>query len=218
AAGIEDITAVTGYRGEMIAERGLPTISNERWQQTNMATSLFCAALQLQQGNWLVAYSDIVYHPDIPLALLDSQYDIAVAYDTMWLALWRQRFDDPATDAESFRVEHARIVDIGRRGVPLESIQGQYLGLFRLSARGFEQLHDVWMDAQPAERDRMDMTSLLARALVAGVAIGAVPTAGRWCEVDSDHDLALYETLAQAAPVRAWKHDWRWLESSGCGA
>ena len=51
------------------------------------------------------------------------------------------------------------------------------------------------------------MTGLLSMLLKGGRAIGALPIAGRWLEVDSADDLDRYaERLAADEP---WSHDWR---------
>jgi L-glutamine-phosphate cytidylyltransferase len=208
-AGIADVTVVTGYRGEAIRARGLRTVHNARWEQTNMAASLFHALGEVEAPAWLVLYGDVVYHPAIPLALAQAEHEAALSYDTLWLELWRRRFDDPSIDAETFRLEGARVVEIGGKVADLGAVQGQYMGLMRFSAEALEKLAWVWGRLAPDQQDRIDMTALLARAIEQGMEIAGIPAAGRWCEVDNARDLALYESLATNGPGR-WSHDWRW--------
>ena len=56
------------------------------------------------------------------------------------------------------------------------------------------------------------MTSLLSALLQRGTTITTVPIQGKWCEVDSDNDLALYES--RIAANTPWAHDWRWKEAA----
>jgi len=35
-----------------------------------------------------------------------------------------------------------------------------------------------------------------------------VPIEGRWCEIDSESDLAVYDAMTSID--RGWSHDWRW--------
>ena len=51
------------------------------------------------------------------------------------------------------------------------------------------------------------MTSLLQLLLKDGVEIDTTPVNGRWCEVDSENDLRLYEHKLEHPN---WTHDWRW--------
>ena len=51
------------------------------------------------------------------------------------------------------------------------------------------------------------MTSLLQLLLKDGVEIDTTPVNGRWCEVDSETDLRLYEHKLEHPN---WTHDWRW--------
>ncbi|MFZ5427690.1 MAG: NTP transferase domain-containing protein [Thermodesulfobacteriota bacterium] len=75
AAGASGVTVVTGYRGEMIAGYGMNTVENPRWSETNMVSSLLCAAPLLESRECVVTYSDIVYGPSAVRALLGCGAD-----------------------------------------------------------------------------------------------------------------------------------------------
>ena len=42
-AGISQIAIVTGYKRQLLANRGLEEFYNDRWAETNMVSSLACA-------------------------------------------------------------------------------------------------------------------------------------------------------------------------------
>ncbi len=212
AGGLDDIAVVRGYRGEAFAATGLRTIDNPRWAETNMVRSLLCAQDLLRTETCLVSYADIVYHPDIIRALTETPSAIAVAYDKWWSLLWARRFSDPLSDAETFRLDGSRLKSIGQRAASVDEIEGQYMGLLRFTPRGWAAVERI-VDAMDAEDvDRLDMTSLLQRLLMDGVDITAVPIEGRWCEVDSGTDLALYREIIEKVDQgrSTWAHDWRW--------
>ena len=212
AAGANDLAVVCGYQSEQIKALAdnsvLPftPFENLRWAETNMLSSLLCAAPWANGEECLVSYSDIVYPSRHVRDLLADTRPIALTYDTDWETLWRLRNEgDPLTDAETFREENGLLKEIGAKPKNLDQVRGQYMGLLKLTAEGWK----IWLDRSTAlgpAVDRTDMTGFLRLLLADGVDIGAVAVGGAWCEVDSDRDLELYEnSLAEGH----FSHDWR---------
>ena len=193
-AGIREIAIVTGYKRELLANRGLVEFHNPRWAETNMVSSLACAHEWLQAEPCIVSYSDIFYNAQAVKSLMGSMAILAVTYDPNWLQLWTQRFGDPLLDAETFRMtpEHT-LAEIGNKPKSVDEVQGQYMGLLRFTPAGWAEVLRIRAGLTPAERDRMHMTGTLQKVIEAGrVPIAAVPYAGEWGEVDSAEDLASY--------------------------
>ena len=86
-AGIQEIAIVTGYRRELLADRGLFEFNNPRWAKTNMVSSLACGAEWLEDDICIVSYSDIFYDSGAVLSLIQDSADLAVTYDPNWLEL-----------------------------------------------------------------------------------------------------------------------------------
>jgi choline kinase len=160
-----------------------------------MVASLTCAADWLRRAPVVVSYSDIFYPAPAVRALMDAPADIAITYDPEWLGLWSQRFDDPLSDAETFRLDGTRVVEIGRRAASLADIGGQYMGLLKFTPGGWRAVQGYLRMLTTAQRDRLDMTSLLSGLIDRGERIHAVRVTGPWGEVDNGRDLALYERL-----------------------
>ncbi|HYF36089.1 MAG TPA: phosphocholine cytidylyltransferase family protein [Prosthecobacter sp.] len=193
-AGITEIGIVSGYRREMLADRGLVEFHNPRWAETNMVSSLACAKEWLNKGPTIVSYSDIFYASSAPAALAASDVDLAVTYDPHWLDLWSKRFADPLEDAETFRTgPGGTIVEIGAKPKAVADVEGQYMGLLRFTPRAWTEVERL-RDGMPLERcDRMHMTGTLQCVIEAGrVPVHAVAYEGEWGEVDSEGDLASY--------------------------
>ncbi|MGO4272599.1 hypothetical protein AB4Z22_22625 [Paenibacillus sp. TAF58] len=55
---------------------------NLEWSETNMLFSLSCAEPWLSAEDCIVAYSDIVYHPEVIELMNDCRDDIAIPYNT----------------------------------------------------------------------------------------------------------------------------------------
>lgn len=209
-AGAGEILVIKGYKAEEI-QGNFQVTQNPRWRETNMLSTLLCADEFAKKffgegGEQLVvSYSDIVYSPDHVCQLLKAQENIAITYDADWEALWRLRFTDPLSDAETFMQKDGKLLEIGGKTQNMADVQGQYMGLMSFNAVGWNNLTEVCTE-MGATTDKTDMTAFLRILLKKGVAVGAVRVAGKWCEADSGEDIALYE---QAMRDGDWGHDWR---------
>ena len=195
AAGISDIAVVTGYKRELLAERGLSEFHNPRWAETNMVSSLACAESWLQGEPCIVSYSDIFYSPVAVQSLINCEAALAVTYDPNWLQLWTERFGDPLLDAETFRLSATKtLAEIGNKPQSVDDVQGQYMGLLRFTSEGWAEVVRLRAELSPQQRDSMHMTNTLQRVIDAGrVPIEAVAYTGEWGEVDSSEDLSVYQ-------------------------
>ncbi|UXI67829.1 phosphocholine cytidylyltransferase family protein [Tahibacter amnicola] len=213
AAGIDAIRAVAGHAGEALhAPTGVHVFHNADWSTSGPVASLLCGLPDTPRQPVLMAYGDGVFHPDLARALRHSDADIAITVDLRWHALWSRRFTDVLADAETLKVDAGQLVAIGARPAHVDDVQAQFTGLLRLSPSGWKIVQDFVGGLCVVRRASLDTTSLLSALLAEGVAIEAIPVEGRWCEVDSARDLALYRLLARRTP--GWSHDWRWRHPS----
>jgi len=194
AAGIQDIAVVTGYQSCSF-HFDLTYFFNDQWSESNMVTSLLSASAWLKHETCIVSYSDIVYSTDAVRSLQATTGDIVISYDPNWLELWQMRFEQPLDDAESFCVRNGQLLEIGDQPASLEQVEGQYMGLLKITAKGWSQISSYLATLPIHEQKQLDMTSLLQRMLTHGTVIKTVPIKDRWFEVDSVNDLACYENL-----------------------
>lgn len=216
-AGILDLVVVRGYQSGQLLGEDYEVVDNLRWNETNMVMSLVAASRYLENNTCIVSYADIAYHPDIVKTLLSSKENIAISYDEDWARLWHERFSDILEDAETFRHCEGLLAEIGGEPNTFDEIEGQYMGLLRISPLGWKQITALLSEMTAIERDQLDMTSLLALMLQRNMKIGSVPVSGRWCEIDSESDLELYK-LRMKCSVNVdthWHHDWRWDQAVG---
>ena len=194
-AGITDIAVVTGYMREALLSYDLVEFHNPRWAETNMVSSLCCARDWLMNEECIVSYSDIFYTSSAVTALLTNNDDISLTYDPNWLDLWRQRFSDPLSDAESFKLDDEHyLTEIGNKTTDAALIQGQYMGLLKFSPVGWKQVEMYRADLPAMMQDNMHMTGTLnAMIQQNNIKVRVFPYAGRWGEIDSPEDLACYE-------------------------
>lgn len=193
--GITEIGLVRGYRKEMLEGFGLTPFDNPRWAETNMVSSLACAAEWLQETPCVVSYSDIFYDASAVRMLMDTDAELAITYDQNWRALWENRFADPLSDAETFRMDvSSDLLEIGQKPKKIEDIQGQYMGLLRFTPASWKKIEALRAGLEPRLCDKLDMTGMLQRLIAGyGVKIRALPYVAEWGEVDNAEDLAIYE-------------------------
>ena len=204
----ERLALVRGYRSATLVHDG-PTFENPDWQTTGIVASLSRATPWLEADTTLVSYADLIYREDALRALAAAEGDLCILYDRNWRALWERRFaapgEDPSSDAETFRIaDDGRLLAIGARPQSLDEVQGQYMGLIKLSPKGARAFLGLRADLDAGRRRTIDMTSLLSFGLTHGfpgsLHVRAVPFEGRWCELDRPSDVLVAEELFALAP------------------
>lgn len=192
--GVGEIAVVRGYQAEMIDFPGVTYFANERWAETNMVRSLAAAAAWLRSGPTIVSYGDIFYRSELVRRLCAAPGPLVITYDRTWRQLWTRRFADPLADAETFRVDTGgRLLEIGGKTNRFEDIEGQYMGLFKLTPPAWSAVEVLLRSLEAVTLDRLDVTGLLRRLLARDeFPIRTLPTDGQWGEIDSPEDVQLY--------------------------
>ena len=199
AAGITEIAIVTGYKREMLTNRGMFDFHNPRWAETNMVSSLECAQEWLKEEPCIVSYSDIFYDSSAVTSLMVSDALLAVTYDPKWLELWSKRFGDPLLDAETFRptLENT-LAEIGKKPSSVDEVQGQYMGLLKITPKAWREIMRLRDKLTQKEKDSIHMTDTLQAIINSGkILIDAIPYDKKWGEIDNQKDLILYKNLAK---------------------
>lgn len=194
AGGVNEVIIVGGYKAEMLKGFGARVILNNRWERTNMVSSLLCANTHFKEPI-IVSYSDILYGPDIVSRLKSEPGDAVIVYDRKWRDLWEKRFIDPLEDAESFKISRdGRILEIGKKVKYIEEVQGQYTGLMLYSPTALSWIVEL-TTSEHYNADRMDMTTLINHLIESGRPVQGMAIEGGWCEVDTPEDLVLANQL-----------------------
>lgn len=195
-AGIQDITLVGGYMSELLPTKGYNVIINNDWSVTNMVMSLLKAKTILNENECIISYADIIYPSSTVSELLKETDDIAITYNTEWLDVWSNRFDDPLSDAETFKIdEFGYLTEIGKKANSVEEIEGQYMGLLKIKPSGFKKICNVVDSLALEEKNKLDMTSLLQKLITENIKIKAIPIDGNWFEIDNEEDLECFNNF-----------------------
>ena len=205
-SGITDITIVSGYKSDLINFPETTILKNEKYNSTNMVETLFCAKEKMLDST-IVSYGDIIFEKNVLESLINSPDDISVIVDKQWEGLWKKRFLDPLSDAESLVIEDECIVEIGQKVNSYEKICGQYIGLMKFQGSGIDFIKKYYEKAKnqantgtnPLNKslpfEKSYLTDFLHSLIRDGAVIKAVPINNGWLEVDTLSDLDLYEFL-----------------------
>ena len=152
----------------------------------------------------IISYGDICYSSDILARLKQDNGEVSVAIDKGWLNYWKARFDDPLDDAESLKINtQGHITEIGREIRSMSDVDGQYLGLVKLSVSGVSRLLDTiemisscGIEVNGRRFEDMYLTDLLDYMIGQGVEINAVEINRNWVEIDDMQDRELAERIS----------------------
>ena len=205
SVGIKEIAIATGYMPRGFEKYDLRTYHNRKYDRTNMVKSLFEARPFLVQADsdLIISYGDIVYQKKNNLeALLATRGDIALMVDDGWYDLWSVRNENPLIDAETLKYgDDGRLVEIGKKPISLDEIEGQYTGLIKISNRKIGDLLAFYDNLNQQAIydgktfDQMYMTSFLQLLIDANWQIVASRVNHGWLEIDTVDDLRLYEKM-----------------------
>ena len=200
---IHDITVPTGYKGDQVSARGFATITNPEYSQSNMVYTLFIARPLMTPGvDLIISYGDIVYEPRVLQALLDCEAPMTVAVDREWLRYWKIRMEDPLSDAETLKLDgDGRILELGKKPSGYHDVQGQYIGLIKVSGSHISQFLDLYDSLNPdALYDgrtikQMYMTSFIQEAIDRGWRVQSAPVSNGWLEIDTYAEMQQYQRM-----------------------
>ena len=215
ACGIEDVSFVTGYQSDVIEQLGYRSVRNDDFARTNMVASMFTSWESFDGSDDLViCYSDIVYEREVLETLLKCEASVATAIDVVrWLALWSLRMEDPLADLETVKFrDDGSLQELGKTPGNLDDIEGQFMGLIKLSRDIQSDLLEFYQSMDRAKVydgqtfGNMYMTSFLQALIDSGWSIFGAQCKAGWLEIDSTSDLEIYERLERSGELI---HYWR---------
>ena len=173
-----------------------------------MIVSLDCAlaSIDFTECNVIISYADIVYNEEVFNTLLSSKYANSIVVDDNWLDYWRERFDDPLSDAESCMINSSQILtDIGQKTDSFDNIKSQYIGLMKFNSNTIQFMKSIISDDRNNDNsficlgkshNNLYMTDLLRYLISQKFELKALRINGGWLEIDSfrDYNISLKYT------------------------
>lgn len=195
---IKNIAVINGYKKEVLEdylkEKKLNFFTNTEFNSTNMVSTLFCAK-EFMDDDLIISYADIVYSKEVLQRLIDSKEDFSVIVDRKWRELWSQRMENPLEDAETLKVKDNKIVELGKKPNSYNDIEGQYIGLIKISKHIIRNVIDFYealdknMIYDGKDFNNLYMTSFIQMIIENLLDVKPVYIDGGWIEVDCINDL-----------------------------
>lgn len=200
---ISDIVVIDGYKKEVLENhlkgKNIKFYTNEKFESTNMVATLFCAENEMNE-DIIISYADIIYKKEVFEKLLNSKADFSIVVDKDWKQLWQLRMNNPLNDAETMKIDkNDNIIELGKKPKNYDEIQGQYIGLLKISKRILPKVKEFYnsLDKKAIYDtktfDNMFMTSFIQLLIDNIIPAKAIYINGGWVEIDSNEDLAIYE-------------------------
>jgi len=193
--GVRDVTVVRGFGKNKIQAPNIKTIDNDDHASTKELASLYLAKEEIKEGT-IVAYGDIAFKRYALLDLLNDEGDITIIADSEF-KFGNDYFDfiqtdKPFTTGEFYRP--ARLLKMST-DLPREEVTGEFIGLFRVNARGAEAVKNALasLAAKPnfAQLRLADLfNELISRSMKGETLIINVRyIKGCWLDIDTILDL-----------------------------
>lgn len=201
--GINDIIVIGGYKVSCLEVLNVPIVYNNRFAETNMVYTFFCAESVINQTeDLIISYGDIIFEAQVLKTLLSNDAPISIVIDRSWEDLWAARMDDPLLDAETLKLEDGnKIIELGKKTKDYADIQGQYIGLIKIAGNKVKEFFKAWhsMDRDILYDgkgiDSIYMTGFLQHLIDIGWDARAAFIDNGWLEVDTVEDLQCYEQM-----------------------
>lgn len=196
---INDVRIVGGHGADNFS-KDLRLYLNSSFTSTNMAYSLFETKCIDPSKDLLVLYGDCIYHQSNIEAVINASFPVALGVDLNWLKLWSLRFHNPLDDCETLKLEGNFIIDIGQKPKSLATIDGQYMGLFKIKKDILASFIEWYFSLKkrldlPNTYNNFFLTDVFQLYIKERNKIEAVLCHGGWLEFDSLEDIKLYESL-----------------------
>lgn len=197
--GIDDITIVTGYKGETINFPGINYIKNQDYDSTNINESLFCAREKLSDSV-IISYTDIIFEPKIIKQMIEFSGDIGIAVNIDWEKNYHGRKLHPLSEAENVLIEKEKIIQI-RKNIPKNLSDkkiGEFLGIIKLSKNGCNVLLEKFLELKKNHVGPFHTAKSLKEAYITDMLQEVIDSVndvlpviveGNWCEIDTPEDL-----------------------------
>lgn len=193
---IKDIALVTGYKDYMFNFLDLKKFYNEKWKETNMVHSLLKADNWLKKYECIVTYGDIIFTDKLIYKILKSKSNLAITYDSNWKKLWKKRFKNPLTDAETFIFNKKNILqEIGMKTDSYKKIMGQFMGVIKFKPQGWYQFKKAKVDYFKKENKIYTTDILNSLAVNKRVNIKVIKYNDKWSEIDNINDIKISKKL-----------------------
>ena len=188
---INDICIITGHNRNIFKKYKYKSFFNDCWDKSNMVYSLMKADTWLSKYSCIISYSDIFYENKAIELLKKSEDKFAILNNKNWHKSWTARYKNPLCDLESFKIDsHKNLTEIGNREKKITNIQGQYMGLIKITPSIWKLIKKKIPEIK--KMNNLSITELLNRLIKNNFKIRTIEYKKKWFEIDNKSDLKFF--------------------------
>ena len=202
---VNDIVVVTGYKKEKFTFKNIEYIHNPNFREQEQTGSLMAARSKIA-GDVLIMFGDILFEEIILQQILNSKGDIVIAIDENWEKSYEERHDNPKSEADKVLIKDDKVIQISAKNIEVndDNYVGELLGLIKLSMKGSKILIDQYEKLENSHIGKFHdavsfkkakFVDMLQELLSSGIVITPVSIKGKWCEIDTKHDLEIAKKM-----------------------
>ena len=202
---VNDIVVTTGYKKEKFTFKNIEYVHNPNFREQEQTGSLMVARSKIV-GDVLIMFGDILFDEIILQQILDSKGDIVIAVDKNWEKSYEERHDNPKSEADKVLIKDDKVIQISAKNIEVndDNDVGELLGLIKLSMKGSKILIDQYEKLENSHIGKFHdavsfkkakFVDMLQELLSSGIVITPVSIKGKWCEIDTKHDLEIAKKM-----------------------
>ncbi len=193
---INKIAVVTGFKRHLFKRLKLKEFHNKNWSNTNMVYSLLKAKNWLSSSECIVTYGDIIFEKKELKKIIKSKYSLSILSYKNWKNLWKKRFNDPLSDAETFVVSKKNYLkEIGKKTDNYDKIKGQFMGILKFTPKGWNKFNSS--RKRYFKKNESTYTTDILNCMVKNekFKVKVFEYKGKWSEIDNKKDIAITNKL-----------------------
>ena len=182
AAGVENISIVTGYLGHKIeghVNDEIKTLHNPFYAHCNQAGTLLSAAHHMRDKDVIILLADVLFDKELIKNLVDHPDDFVVAVEK------RDEFDDQ-DDKVLFSGD--RIIRVGKTRVKINEANGEFIGLTKVGKRSMSAFVQALEHVVRGDLDSY-MYDAFQHMIDDNYKIAVSEVKSPWIEIDYPEDL-----------------------------
>lgn len=142
------INVVSGYKSKeiknFIKNKDINQFNNPYYESTNMYYSFLKAkSLLNEKKDLLIVYGDIIFKKKIIENIIKKKSQVVISVDKKFKNYWYKRMNNPLEDLETLIIKNDLIIEIGKKPKSYNEIQGQYMGIIKISYKYFENIKNL---------------------------------------------------------------------------
>lgn len=192
------LNIVTGFKSNEIEKyttnKKIKLFHNSDFSNTNMYYSFLKAkSLLNQKKDLIIVYGDIIFKKKIIEKIIKNKNQVSISVDKRFKGYWSKRMKNPLKDLETLKIKNGYITEIGKKPKSYNEIQGQYMGIIKISQKYFKILKKLILQINKNKLDykKIYFTDFIQYLIDNKTKVRPIFNHGSWQEFDKPIDFRI---------------------------